>query len=100
MGFLQKIHNVILHYKVRSDQIRKTMNVELHLRLKKSQLRWLGNVSRLLQKRLARRDLLATLTGKRPRGRPRTAWCGYISYQVRSHLVVEKAELLEVAENH
>jgi len=50
------------------------------------------------QKRWARQDLLVTLTGKRPRSRPRTRLCDYISNLAWSRLDVEPADLSEAGE--
>jgi len=79
MGFLRRVHDVTLRDKVRSCEIRKALNVVTLLWIERSQLRWFGHVSRMPQERLARQVLLATPTEKRPRGRPRTRWCDYIS---------------------
>jgi len=64
MGFLRRVHGVTLRDKVRSCEIRKALNVEPLLRTERSQLRWFGHVPRMSQE-----TLLATPTGKRPRGR-------------------------------
>jgi len=47
--------------------------------------------------RLARQVLLATLTGKRSRGRPRTRWSDYISDLAWSRLGIKPEELSEIA---
>jgi len=47
--------------------------------------------------RLVRQALLAKLTGKRPRCRPRPRWSNCISDLAWSRLVVEPAELSEIA---
>jgi len=51
------------------------------------------------QERLSKQILLATPTGKRPRGRPRIMWREYISNFSWSRLGVEPAEQSEIAEN-
>jgi len=45
----------------------------------------------------ARHVLLATLMGKRPRGRPRTKWSDYISELAWTSLGVESAKLSDIA---
>ena len=64
-----------------------------------SYLHWFGHVTRMPQKRWARQVLLATPTGKQPRGRPRTRWCDYISDPAWSRLGVKPAKLSEITGN-
>ena len=52
-----------------------------------------------ITKKMVRRVLLAMLTGKRPRIRPRTRWFDYISDLAWSRLGVVPAELSVIAEN-
>jgi len=49
------------------------------------------------KERLTNQVLLATHTGKRPRGRPRTRWSDYISNLAWARRGVERAELSEIA---
>ena len=80
MGFLRRVHGVTLRDKVPSCEIRRALNVEpLLLLIERSQLGWFGHVSRMSQEKLGTQVLLATPTGKRPRGRPRTRWSDNIS---------------------
>jgi len=79
MGLLRRVHGVTLRDKVSSCGILRVLNVEPLLRIERSQLCWFDHVSRMSHERLARHVLLAKLTGKRPRGRPRSRWSGYIS---------------------
>ena len=53
----------------------------------------------MLQERLASQVQLATPTGKRSSGRPKTRWCDYISDLVSSRLGVEPAKLPDITEN-
>ena len=98
-GILRKVYFVTLNDKVNSCENRKTLNAEPLFQIETSQLRSLGRVTRMLQGGLARWVLLAKPAGKRPKGRPRTRWCDYISDLAWSRLGVEPAELSEVAEN-
>ena len=78
--FLRRVHGMTLRDKVRSCEIRKALNVEpLLLRIARFQPSWFGHVTRMTQEKLARLVLLATPTGKRPRGQPRARWRKYIS---------------------
>jgi len=92
MGFLRRVHGVTLRDKMRSCEIRKTLYIEPLLRIERSQLRLFSHVARMQQERLARQVLLVKLTGKRPRGRPRTRCCDFVS-----DLGVEPTDLSEVA---
>jgi len=75
VGFLEEF-TVWYFAPMRSCAICRTLNVEPLLRIERSQLRWFGHVSRMSQKRLSMQVQLATLTDKRPRGRPKdqVAW--------------------------
>jgi len=68
-----------------------SLNVEPLLRIN-----WPG----MPQERLVRKVLLATHTGKRPRGCPRTRWRDYIYGLAWFHVGAEPAELSEIAESH
>jgi len=93
MGFLRKVLDVTLRDKEHRSEIRKARDVKLLLRIDRSQIRWFGHVSRMLQERLARQVLLATPTGKRPRGRPKTRWPDYIPDLAWSRHGVEPGKL-------
>ena len=56
-----------------------------------------GPCLQIVPRRIVRQVLLATPTGKRPRGRPRTRWCDYISDLARYRLSVEPAELCVIS---
>jgi len=86
-----RVHGVKLRDKARSCEI-YSVEPLLH-RIEKSQLRWIGNVTKMFQERLTRQLLLVTPTRKRPRGRPRTMWRGYIFDLPWSCLAVKPAEL-------
>ena len=73
MRFLGRISDLILLDKVKSADIRESLNIELlFARLERSQLRWYEHVTRMSQKRTAKKLLCATPIGRRPRGHPRT----------------------------
>jgi len=89
MGFLRKVHEVVLPDKISNCEIRRTLNIEALLQIERSQLRWFGYVT--AQERYGRRVLLATRTGKQLKIRP--ALSAYISDLGPSHRGVEPAEL-------
>ena len=73
MGFLQRISGLTLLDKVKSADICESLNIEsLLLRLERSQLHWYGHVTRMSQKRTAKKLHCSTPIGQRPRGCPKT----------------------------
>jgi len=73
-----RVHSATCSDKMRSCSICKALNVN-HFSSERSQLRWFDHVSRMSLETLARQVLLAALTRKRPRVRPKTRWSGYTS---------------------
>ena len=99
MRFLRRISGLIL-YKVKSADIRESLNIEsLLLWLERSQLRWYGHVTRMSQKRTAKKLLCSTPIGRRPRGRPRTRWRKYVEDLSWSRLGIPEEHLSFVAED-
>ena len=96
MGFLRRVHGVILRDKVRSCENRRALHVETLLWIERSQLRWFGHVTRIPHERLTRQVLLTKLTRKRPKIRPRTRWNDYIFDLAWYRLGAEPTELLAV----
>ena len=89
---------VSLRDRVRSSAIREGLGVEpLLLCVERGQLRWFGQLMRMPPGRLPREVFLARPTGRRPRGRPRTRWRGYISSLSRERLGIPQSELAGVA---
>ena len=75
MGFLRRISGLTLLDKVKSANTRESLNIKsLLLRLERSQLRWYGHVTRMCQKRTAKKLLCSTSIGQRLRGQPKTQW--------------------------
>ena len=64
---LRRNHDVTLRDKVRNYENHKALFC-----VERYHLGWFGHVTRISQEELARRDLLATPTEKRPRCQPRT----------------------------
>ena len=56
LGFLRRVQGVSLHYNVCICEIRRALNDQLLLRIERSQPRSFGNMTRMSQERLARRE--------------------------------------------
>nr|XP_054604743.1 uncharacterized protein LOC129165490 [Nothobranchius furzeri]XP_054604744.1 uncharacterized protein LOC129165490 [Nothobranchius furzeri]XP_054604745.1 uncharacterized protein LOC129165491 [Nothobranchius furzeri] len=98
ISFLRRVARLSLRDRVRSSDIREGLGVEpLLLRIERSQLRWFGHLVRMPPGRLPGEVFRAGPAGRRPPGRPRTRWRGYISNLVRERLGVLPEELVEVA---
>ena len=89
MGFLHRVAGVSLRDKVRSSVIREGLEVE------PLQLRWFGHLVRMPPGRLSREVFQARPAGRRPRGRPRTRWRGYISSLAWERLGTPQSELVD-----
>nr|XP_054595999.1 uncharacterized protein LOC129163073 [Nothobranchius furzeri] len=98
MSFLRRVAGLSLRDRVRSSDIREGLGVEpLLLRIERSQLRWFGHLVRMPPGRLPGEVFRACPAGRRPPGRPRTRWRGYISNLVRERLGVLPEELVDKA---
>ena len=62
--------------RVRNEEVRRRAGIERELSSRADQrvLRWFGDVERLDEYRMARRVLMAEVSGGRVRGRPRLGW--------------------------
>ena len=62
--------------RVRNEEVRRTAAIEMELASRTDQrvLRWFGHVERMDDYRMARRVLIAEVSGGRVRGRPRLGW--------------------------
>ena len=62
--------------RVRNEEVRRRAGIEIELASKADQrvLRWFGHVERMDNHRMARRVLMAEVSGGRVRGRPRLGW--------------------------
>ncbi|XP_054592057.2 LINE-1 retrotransposable element ORF2 protein [Nothobranchius furzeri] len=98
MSFLRRVAGLSLRDRVRSSDIREGLGVEpLLLRIERSQLRWFGHLVRMPPGRLPGEVFRACPAGRRPPGRPRTRWRGYVSNLVRERLGVLPEELVDKA---
>ena len=61
---------------VRNEEVRRRAGIERELVSRADQrvLRWFGHVERMDEYRMARRVLMAEISGGRVRGRPRLGW--------------------------
>ena len=64
-----------------NDEVRKSAGIERELASRADQrvLRWFGHVERMDVYRMARRVLMAEVSGGRVRGRPRLGWMDGVS---------------------
>ena len=62
--------------RVRNEEVRMRAGIEMELasRADQSVLRWFGHVERMDEYRMARRVLMAKVSGGQIRGRPRLGW--------------------------
>ena len=62
--------------RVRNEEVRRRAGIEREVasRADERVLRWFGHVERMDEYRLARRVLMAEVSGGRVRGRPRLGW--------------------------
>ena len=62
--------------RVRNEEVRRRAGIEMELASRPDQraLRWFGHVERMDDYRMARRVLMAEVSGGRVRGRPRLGW--------------------------
>ena len=62
--------------RVRNDEVRRRTGIERELASRADQrvLRWFGHMERMDKYRMARRVLMAEVSGGRVRGRPRLGW--------------------------
>ena len=62
--------------RVRNEEVRRRAGIERELSSRADQrvLRWFGHVERMDEYRVARRVLIAEVSGRQVRGRPRLGW--------------------------
>ena len=62
--------------RVRNEEVRRRAGIERKLASRADQrvLRWFGHVERMNEYRMARRVLMAEVSGGQVRGRPRLGW--------------------------
>ena len=99
IGFLQKVSGLSQLDKVKSTDICQSLNIKLLLLcIEQSQLRWYGNVTRMSHEQLSKQLMDALLSGKSPRGGPRTCWRNSVKDMACLRLGIPQAELPLVAD--
>ena len=73
---LRSLVGVLRMDRVRNEEVRRRAGIERKLASRADQrvLRWVGHVKRVVDYRVARRVLMAQISGGRVRGRPRLGW--------------------------
>ena len=76
MKCLSSLVGVLRMDRVRNEKVRRRAGIEMELASRAQQrvLRWLVHVERMDDYRMARRGLMAEVSGGRVRGRPRLGW--------------------------
>ena len=76
MKCLRSLVGVSRMDRVRNEDVRRRAGIERELAsgADKRELRWFGHVERMDEYRMARRVLMAEVSGGRVRGRPRLGW--------------------------
>ena len=76
MKCLRSLVGVSRMDRVRNEEVRRRAGIERELANRADQrvLRWFGHVDRMDEYRMARRVLMAEVSGERVRGRPRLGW--------------------------
>ena len=76
MKCLRNLVGVSRMDRVRNKEVRRTAGIERELVSRTDQrvLRWFGHVERMDEYRMARRVLMAEVSGRRVRGRPKLGW--------------------------
>ena len=82
--------------KVRNEEVRRRAGIERELASRADQrlLRWFGHVERIDEYRMARRVLMAEVSGGRVRGRPRLAWMDGVKVALGNRLITVEAARL------
>ena len=76
MKCLRSLVGVLRMDRVRNKEVRRRAGIERKSASRADQrvLRWFGHVERMAEYRMARKVLMAEVSGRRVRGRPRLGW--------------------------
>ena len=79
--------------RVRNEEVRRRAGIEILLASRADQrvLRWFGHAERIDDDRMARRVLMAEVSGGRVRGRPRLAWMDGVKVALGNRLMTVEA---------
>ena len=81
--------------RVRNEQVHRRAGIERELASRADQrvLRWFGHVERMEEYRMARKVLMAEVSGGRVRGRPRLGWMDGVKVAIGNRgMMVEAAQ--------
>ena len=79
--------------KVRNEEVRRRAGIEIEFASRADQrvLRWFGHVERMDEYRMARRVLMAEVSGVRVRGRPRLGWTDGVKVALGNRVMTVEA---------
>ena len=79
--------------RVRNEEVRRRAGIERELACRADQrvLRWFGHMERMDEYRMARRVLMAEVSGGRVRGRPRLGWMEGVKVTLGNRGMTEEA---------
>jgi hypothetical protein len=83
MKYLREILGKTRRDKIRNDDIREQLKVDdIKNDIERNRLKWYGHVMCMADERIPKRMLEMKLSGRRPRGRPRTRWMDQVMRDV------------------
>ena len=97
MKCLRSLVGVSRMDRVRNKEVRRRDGIERELAIRADQrvLRWFGYVERMDENRMARRVLMAEVSGGRVRGRPRLRWMNCVKVALGNRGMRERPERVE-----
>ena len=101
MKFLRSLVGVSRIDRVRNEEVRRRAGIERELASRADQrvLRWFGHVERMDEYNMARRVLIAEVSGGRVRGRQRLGWMDGVKVTLSNRDCASMRERLERAES-
>ena len=87
--------------RVRNEEVHRRAGMERELASRADQrvLRWFGHVERIYEDRMARRVLMAEVSGGRVRGRPRLGWMDGVNLALGNRGMTVEAALVHMLLN-
>ena len=91
---LRSLVGVLQMYRVRNEEVRRRAGIERKLASRADQrvLRWFGHVERMDEFSMARRMLMAEVSGGRVRGRPSLGWMDGVKVSLGNRGITVEAE--------
>ena len=92
MKCLRNLVGVSRMDRVRNEEVRMRAGIERELasRVDQRVLRWFGHAERMDEYRMARRVLMAEVSGGRVRGRPRLGWMDFVKVALGNRGMTEE----------